>query len=133
MRLKVNIFILGMAVVFCSFSQSFGQGLDDFDVRGLWRLMGVMPAGVPSEEVPDRLDGYLCYWFHGDGTVTMMTESRDGRDRQAGMWKQKGRTVLIVWESGMRQSVQIIRNEGNSLFLTGFGARPLWFRFTRMF
>jgi hypothetical protein len=104
-----------------------------YSVQGLWRLMGVMPAGVPSEEVPDRLDGFLCYWFHDDGTVTMLTETRDGRGKQSGRWKQKGRTVVIIWETGMRQSVQVVRNEGDSLFLAGFGARPVWFRFTRFF
>jgi hypothetical protein len=122
--LVAGIFIVGVL-------EAAGPG--DFSVKGLWRLMGVMPAGVPSEEVPDRLDGFLCYWFHEDGTVTMLTESKGGRGRQSGMWRQKGRTVVIIWESGMRQSVQVVRNEGDSLFLAGFSARPVWFRFTRFF
>jgi hypothetical protein len=102
-------------------------------VQGLWRLMAVMPAGVPSEEIPDGFGGYLCYWFHDDGTVTLIRDRQSSTTRNKGVWRQKGRNLTIIWKTGTRLILRVVRKRNDSLILTGFGLQPLWYRFTRVF
>ena len=102
-------------------------------IHGLWQLVSVMPAGVPSEERPEVIDGYLFYWFLGDGTVTLLTVTSDGTKRQKGVWRQSEDQLVILWESGLRLTIRVVKSEKNSIILTGFDVRPLWFRFIRFF
>jgi hypothetical protein len=101
--------------------------------KGLWRLVSVMPAGVLSEEKPEVLDGYLFYWFLDDGTVTLLDDTAGRPKQQRGMWRQSGDKIVIVWESGLRLSIRVVKSEKDSIILTGFDVRPLWFRFIRFF
>ena len=100
-------------------------------VRGLWRLAGVMPAGVPSEEVPEGMSDRQFYWFYDNGTVSLVVETPDGTTRHKGVWKQNGNEVLIVWESGVRNMVRVVKLGEKHMILTGLDIRPLWFRFVR--
>jgi len=102
-------------------------------VKGLWRLVSVMPAGVLSEERPEVLDGYLFYWFLDDGSVTLLSDTAGETKQQRGMWRQSGDQIVIVWESGSRLSIRVVKSEKDSIILTGFDVRPLWFRFIRFF
>jgi hypothetical protein len=102
-------------------------------INGLWRLAGVMPAGVLSEERPEVLDGYLFYWFLDDGSITLLSDTADGAKRQRGRWQQRGNQIVIAWESGLRLSIRVVKSEKDSIILTGFDVRPLWFRFMRFF
>ena len=65
--LLVTAFTLGIMVT-GPYNQVKADGLQLGSVKGLWKLMAVMPAGVPSEETPDEISSSLCYWFHDDGT-----------------------------------------------------------------
>jgi len=97
--------------------------------------MAVMPAGVPSEEVPQQLASLVEYWFHSDGTLTLVTGSgtRESGRRRKGVWRQSGRNVVVTWKTGERLRIKIVRFENGSIILTGFDVRPLWFRFKRVF
>ncbi len=106
---------------------------EEGNIKGLWRLVSVMPAGVLSEERPEVIDGYLFYWFLGDGTVTLLSDTADGTKSQRGMWRKSGDQIVIIWETGLRLSIRVVKSEKDSIILTGFDVRPLWFRFIRFF
>jgi hypothetical protein len=102
-------------------------------MNGLWRLAGVMPAGVLSEERPEVLNGQIFYWFLDDGSVTLMNDTAKRPKQQSGRWQQRGDQIAIVWKSGLRLLIRVVKSEKDSIILTGFDARPLWFRFIRFF
>jgi hypothetical protein len=102
-------------------------------IKGLWRLVSVMPAGVLSEEKPEVQNGYLFYWFLDDGSVSLLNDAAGRTKQQRGMWRQSGDNILIIWESGLRLSIRVVKSEKDSIILTGFDVRPLWFRFIRFF
>jgi hypothetical protein len=102
-------------------------------LKGLWRLVSVMPAGVLSEEKPEVLDGYLFYWFLDDGSVTLLNDSAGRTKQQRGKWRRSGDKIVIIWESGLSLSIRVVKSEKDSIILTGFDVRPLWFRFIRFF
>jgi hypothetical protein len=102
-------------------------------INGLWRLAGVMPAGVLSEERPEVLDGQIFYWFLGDGSVTLLNDTANRPKQQRGRWQRRGNQIAIVWESGLRLLIRVVKSEKDSIILTGFDVRPLWFRFNRFF
>jgi hypothetical protein len=108
-------------------------GLETPSVIGLWRLMGVMPAGVPSEEMPEQLTHHLYYWFHGDGKVTVLNGDGEEKKRKVGIWNQKGAEVVIVWNTGYKLHLRIVRSAKDFMIISGFDIRPLWYRFTRVF
>ena len=108
-------------------------GVETSSVAGLWRLMAVMPAGVPSEETPEGLTSHLYYWFHGDGDVTVLNDDGEARKRKVGVWKQKGDDVVIVWDTGYKVRLKIVRSAKDFMIISGFDLRPLWYRFTRVF
>lgn len=103
------------------------------NLKGLWRLVSVMPAGVLLEEKPEVLDVYLFYWFLDDGSVTLLNDTVGGAKQQRGIWRQSGDEIVIVWKSGLRLSIRVVKSEKDSIILTGFDVRPLWFRFIRFF
>ncbi len=103
------------------------------NIRGLWQLASVMPAGVPAEERPETPGGSLFYWFTPDGCVTLLDDTDGGIKRQRGVWRQRGNQIAIVWESGLRLSIKVVKSEKDSIILSGFDVRPLWFRFIRFF
>lgn len=102
-------------------------------VEGLWVLAGVMPAGVPMEEVPKGLTERHFYWFQEDGTLMMTVESPQGRSKHKALWKQDGNRLVIVWANGVKNLIRVVRIGGNSMILTGLDVRPLWYRFVRYF
>ena len=106
---------------------------EEGSLKGLWRLVSVMPAGVLSEEKPEVLDGYLFYWFLDDGSVTLLNDTASGTKQQRGMWRQSGDKIVIIWESGLRLSIRVVKSKKDSIILTGFDVCPLWFRFIRFF
>lgn len=108
-------------------------GVETPSVEGLWRLMAVMPAGIPSEETPQQLTRRLYYWFHGDGAVTVLNDDGEVKKRKVGVWKQKGSEVVIIWHSGHKVRLRIVRSAQNVMIVSGFDLRPLWYRFTRVF
>jgi hypothetical protein len=55
-------------------------------IKGLWRFVSVMPAGVLSEEKPEVLNDYVFYWFLDDGTVTLLNNTAGESKQQRGMW-----------------------------------------------
>ncbi len=124
---------MGMALTMLFQSPVVAMSWEGGSVSGLWRLTGVMPAGVLSEERPEVLDGYLFYWFLGDGSVTLLHNTADGTKRQRGRWQQRGDQLVIFWESGLGLSIRVVKSEKDSIILSGFDVRPLWFRFTRFF
>lgn len=102
-------------------------------LSGLWILAGVMPAGVPMEEVPKGLDEKQSYWFSDDGTLSMTVESELGTIKHKGVWKLNGNRLVIIWENGVKNLVRVVRLGDRSMILTGLDIRPLWFRFVRYF
>jgi hypothetical protein len=102
-------------------------------INGLWRLAGVMPAGVISEEVPEVFEGCLFYWFFDDGRVILLRDTAGLRERQQGVWRQNGDQILIIWGSGLKLLIRVVKSEKDSIILAGFDVRPLWFRFNRFF
>ncbi len=102
-------------------------------LNGLWILAGIMPAGVPMEEVPKGLTERQLYWFHEDGTLLMTVESDLGSTRHKGVWKLDGNRLVIIWENGVRNLIRVVRLGERSMILTGLDVRPLWFRFVRYF
>ena len=88
-------------------------------INGLWRLAGVMPAGVPSEEVPKGMNDRYFYWFQNNGTVVLVIESGDRREQRKGAWKQDGNEVMIVWETGVRSLVRVVKLGDKHMILTG--------------
>ncbi|MEW6137218.1 MAG: hypothetical protein AB1733_03225 [Thermodesulfobacteriota bacterium] len=133
MRRPVTLLILMPLItlipvgVVCPWSEEVGT------VWGLWRLAGVMPAGVVTEDAPSGLGEQHLYWFHEDGTISLLSGATgQGTDRK-GRWKQAGNDVTIVWNDGHRDVVKVVRLGENYMILTGFDVRPLWFRFVRYF
>lgn len=128
-------FALFASMVLAMFFQSSlaAMSREGGSIKGLWRLVSVMPAGVLSEEKPEVLNGYVFYWFLDDGSVTMLNDTAGGTKQQRGMWRQSGDNILIIWESGLRLSIRVVKSEKDSIILTGFDVRPLWFRFIRFF
>lgn len=124
---------VGIVLAMLFQSPAVAMNLGGGRVIGLWRLAGVMPAGVLSEERPEVLDGNLFYWFLEDGGVTLLNDTANGTKRQRGRWQQRGNQIVIVWESGLRLSIRVVKSEKDSIILTGFDVRPLWFRFVRFF
>jgi hypothetical protein len=116
----------GETAVWCS-------GVETASVAGLWRLMAIMPAGVPSEETPQQLSRHLYYWFHGDGALTVLNDHGEAKKRKVGVWKQKGTEVVIVWDTGYKVRLRIVRAAKDFMIISGFDLRPLWYRFTRVF
>ncbi len=114
-------------------SPVFSNNRDGGSIKGLWQLASVMPAGVPTEERPEVLSGSLFYWFTPDGRVTLLDDTDGGIKRQRGVWRQRGDQIVIVWESGLRLSIKVVKSEKGSIILSGFDVRPLWFRFIRYF
>jgi hypothetical protein len=108
-------------------------GAESPSVEGLWRLMAIMPAGVPSEETPQQLTRHVYYWFLGDGTVTVLNDNGEAKKGKVGVWKQKGAEVVIVWNTGYRVRLRIVRSAKNFMIISGFDLRPLWYRFIRVF
>jgi hypothetical protein len=102
-------------------------------LSGLWTLAGVMPAGVPTEEVPKGLTEKQLYWFHENGTLSMTVESDLRSTLHKGVWKLDGNRLVITWENGVRNLIGIVRLGEHSMILTGLDVRPLWFRFVRYF
>ncbi len=131
-RALVTVLISGMVVAgSCNLGWSLeGQSRS---VQGLWRLMGLMPAGVPAEEVPGELAEHVWYWFHDDGRLAVFNDRRNSATRNTGLWRQKGSKLTIVWKTGTRLILRVVRKTEDSLILTGFGLRPVWYRFTRVF
>jgi hypothetical protein len=128
-------FAMFVGIVLATLFQSpaVAMNLEGGSVIGLWRLAGVMPAGVLSEERPEVLDGNLFYWFLEDGGVTLLNDTANGTKQQRGRWQQRGNQIVMVWESGLRLSIRVVKSEKDSIILTGFDVRPLWFRFVRFF
>lgn len=124
---------VGIVLAMLFQSPAGAMNFEGASVNGLWRLAGVMPAGVLSEERPEVLDGNLFYWFLEDGGVTLLNDTANGTKRQRGRWQQRGNQIVIVWESGLRLSIRVVKSEKDSIILTGFDVRPLWFRFVRFF
>jgi hypothetical protein len=134
MTLRMRTAILVTALLALALpSVAWSMEWDDASVRGLWRLMGTMPAGVPSEETPDKLAGYRCYWFLSDGTVTLLNDTGEHSTRTNGVWRRKGRELMITWDSGKHLRIRVVRSEKNSMILSGFDVRPLWYRFSKLF
>jgi len=123
--------LAALAMSLCVPSQGCAQRLST--LSGLWILAGVMPAGVPMEEVPKGLTEKQFYWFHDDGTLLMTVESDLGNTKHKGVWKQDGNRLVIIWENGVKNLVRIVRLGESSMILTGLDIRPLWFRFVRYF
>lgn len=130
---KVAIFFMSACIVAAACGDGRALEPDGPAISGLWRLTGIMPAGIPSEEIPGRLDTFQGYWFHHNGTVTLVDDRKMERTRVTGTWRQKGDKILIVWRSGVRMVIRVVRAEPNFLILTGFDPTPRWFRFTRFF
>jgi hypothetical protein len=124
---------LAMALATLFQSPAVALNREGGSINGLWRLAGEMPAGVLSEERPEVLDGHIFYWFLGDGSVTFLRDTANGLKRQRGRWQQRGNQIAIVWESGLRLLIRVVKSEKDSIILTGFDVRPLWFRFNRFF
>lgn len=132
--LRVLGFIPAIVLVaLCLPSQGLSWGEQVGSIKGLWRLAGVMPAGVPSQEVPKGMSDRHFYWFQENGTVVLVIESGDSREQHKGVWKQNGNEVAIVWESGIRSVVRVVNLGDRHMILTGLDVRPLWFRFVRYF
>lgn len=125
--------VAGMVLAMLLQSSVAAVNRGEGNIKGLWRLVGVMPAGVLSEERPEVIDGYLFYWFLDDGTVTLLNDTADGTKRQRGKWRKSGNQIVILWETGLRLSIRVVKSEKDSIILTGFDVRPLWFRFIRFF
>ncbi|MGO9568300.1 MAG: hypothetical protein ACLP5H_12235 [Desulfomonilaceae bacterium] len=125
--------LVGMVLAMLFQSPAASVNREGGSIKGLWRLASVMPAGVLSEERPEFFDGYLYYWFLDDGSVTLLNDTAGGTKRQRGMWQQRGDQIVIIWESGLRLSIRVVKSEKDSIILTGFDVRPLWFRFIRFF
>ena len=121
----------GMALAMLFQSPIAAMNREGGSINGLWRLVSVMPAGVLSEEKPEVLDGYLFYWFLDDGSVTLLSDTAGRIKQQRGMWQQSGDRIIIIWKSGLRLSIRVVKSEKDSIILTGFDVRPLWFRFIR--
>ena len=102
-------------------------------LSGLWMLAGIMPAGVPKEEVPKGLTEKQLYWFYENGTLLMTVETDLGSTNHKGVWKLDGNKLVIIWENGVRNLVRVVRIGEHSMILTGLDVRPLWFRFVRYF
>ncbi|MDQ7781788.1 MAG: hypothetical protein RDU20_02850 [Desulfomonilaceae bacterium] len=102
-------------------------------LNGLWLLAGVMPAGVPMDEVPQGLNEKQFYWFHEDGSLSMTMESQLGSAKHKGVWKLDENRLVITWENGVRNLVRVVTLGERSMILTGLDVRPLWFRFVRYF
>lgn len=111
---------------------AWSWGQEAGSISGLWRLAGVMPAGMPSREIPEGFEAQL-YWFQHNGTVSFIVESSERRSQITGKWKQSGNNVTIAWENGGRNEIKVVTLGENHMILTGLGARPLWFRFLRYF
>ena len=109
------------------------NNLEGGNIRGLWQLASVMPAGVPAEERPEVPGGSIFYWFTPDGRVVFLDDTSGGIKRRRGVWRQRGNQIAIVWESGHRLSIRVVKSEKDSIILSGFDVRPLWFRFIRFF
>lgn len=127
MKLLVLVVVLVSVLV--------GQAIagESESIVGLWRLMAIMPAGAPSEEIPEDLAGNLFYWFHRDGTMTLLLDQGAKRNRRAGLWKRRGRRLMIILENGPRFMIGIVTSASNHLVLAGIDSSPRWFRFTRVF
>jgi hypothetical protein len=123
----------GMALAMLFQSPIVAMNREGGSIKGLWRLVSVMPAGVLSEEKPEVFDGYLFYWFLDDGSVTLLSDTAGLTKQQRGMWQQTGDKIAIIWKSGLRLSIRVVKSEKDSIILTGFDVRPLWFRFIRFF
>lgn len=123
----------GMVLVILLQSPVASMNWEEGNIKGLWRLVSVMPSGVLSEERPDVIDGHLFYWFLDDGSVTLLNDTANGTKRQRGMWRKSGNQIVIIWETGLRLSIRVVKSEKDSIILTGFDVRPLWFRFIRFF
>ena len=95
-------------------------------------LAGVMPAGFPSREIPEGFQRQF-YWFHHNGTVSVIVGSLPRRSQIKGKWKQSGNDVTIAWKKGGRNVVKVVVLGENHMILTGLDVRPLWFRFLRYF
>jgi hypothetical protein len=102
-------------------------------IVGLWRLMAVMPAGAPSQEIPEDLSGNLFYWFHRDGTLTLLVEEGAKRNQRVGLWKVRGQRLMIALQNGPKFVVGIVTSATDHLVLAGIDTTPRWFRFTRVF
>jgi hypothetical protein len=130
-RSSLSVFVaMALATLFPSLAIALNL---EGGIDGLWRLAGVMPAGVLSEERPEILDGQLFYWFLADGSVTLLSDTANGLKQERGRWQQRGNQIAIVWESGLRLLIRVVKSEKDSIILTGFDVRPLWFRFDRFF
>jgi hypothetical protein len=130
--LKFHVkWIILVTVVLHVPSTALGQRLSS--MNGLWVLAGVMPAGLPMEEVPKGINERHFYWFHDDGTVSLRIETVGGSSEHKGVWKQNGNRVVIVWENGVKNLVRVVTLAERSMILTGLDVRPLWFRFVRYF
>ncbi|MFH1117317.1 MAG: hypothetical protein V1792_25645 [Pseudomonadota bacterium] len=124
--------LVAAAMTFHVPSQCFGQKIGT--LGGLWILVGIMPAGVPMEEVPKGLIEKQFYWFHENGTLSMTVENDDaGATKHKGVWNLDGDRLEIVWENGVKNMARIVRLGESSMILTGLDVRPLWFRFVRYF
>ncbi len=119
------------AMSLCVPSQCGAQKIST--LGGLWILAGIMPAGVPTEEVPKGLIEKQFYWFHENGTLSMTVESDAGSTKHKGVWRLNGNRLVIIWENGVRNLVRVVRLGERSMILTGLDVRPLWFRFVRYF
>ena len=102
-------------------------------IVGLWRLVAIMPAGAPSQEIPEDLTGNLFYWFHRDGTLTLLVEEGAKRNHREGLWKKRGQRLMIALENGPKFVIGIVTSAANHLVLAGIDASPRWFRFARVF
>jgi hypothetical protein len=127
--------VIGATVVFflqlCAADRGWGEQAGS--VIGLWRLAGIMPAGVPTEEIPEGLTDRYFYWFYGDGTLALLQETEEGKTSHRGAWKQKENEIVITWENGVQNLVRVVKIGENYMILTGIGVAPLWFRFVRYF
>lgn len=125
------IWIIVLVAILHVPSPCLGQRLGT--LNGLWLLAGVMPAGLPMEEVPKGLTERHFYWFNDDGTLVLRIETANGRSDHKGLWKQDGNRVVILWENGVKNRVRVVTLAQRSMILTGLDVRPLWFRFVRYF